>query len=198
MICVTLAGDIVFVHAVVRQNADGPVILALAKLVHVERQRLAYSFDVVQYPYFLADKLPDPDGHRIRGGTTATKVKEGTQRQEWIRCNLANTAVSSCLRQASTEVCAFKCLGIVTLPDVVVPIRIKLQVTLALVLEDVAPPRIIAPIRLYDNGTVRLLDAEKLINGVRFAPAGSSCTRFLIPATRMVGRSSARERALSD
>src|SRR5690242_5455097 len=62
---VTLAGDVVRRHAVVRQVDDYIFPATPAELVCVIPKRLADAFDVIQQTYLTAYELRDPNRHRI-------------------------------------------------------------------------------------------------------------------------------------
>ena len=69
----------------------------------------------------------------------------------------------------TSKICSFKSLGVVTLPDVFVPFGIKLQIEPTLLIENIGEPRVITPVRFYDYRVVRLLAAQKVVNGVALA-----------------------------
>ena len=61
MIFVALAGDIVFVHAVMRQDDFGVLVAAVPQPFDVEGERLAAGFVVVQNLKVLVNELDNPD-----------------------------------------------------------------------------------------------------------------------------------------
>jgi hypothetical protein len=64
---ITLAGDVVGGHAVMRQADDGFTPAAPPQLTGVVAKWLADALDIVQQPNFSSDELADPDRRGIGG-----------------------------------------------------------------------------------------------------------------------------------
>jgi hypothetical protein len=77
MVRVSLAGDVVLVHAVMRQMDERVSISALAQPCDVLAEHLADRLIVIEHPDFLPDPLHDPDREGISGSPRAADVDEG-------------------------------------------------------------------------------------------------------------------------
>src|SRR5262249_49675717 len=89
---VTLAGDVVRRHAIVRQVDDHIFPAAPAQFVCVICERLADAFDVIQQPDLAAHELREPDRHRVRPVPRSADVEERLHRQYGINRNTTNPA----------------------------------------------------------------------------------------------------------
>src|SRR5262249_11953366 len=123
---VTLAGDVVRRHAVVREIDDHIFPAAPAQFVCVIRKRLPDAFDVIEQTYLAADELGDPDRHRVRAVSRAADVEERLQRQYGINRNTTNPAFLPRLLQIASKASALESLRVLALPDVRIAFWIEL------------------------------------------------------------------------
>src|SRR6516225_10718441 len=163
---VTLAGDVVRRHAIVRQVDDHIVPAAPAQLVCVICKRLSDAFDVIQQPDLTAHELGNPNRHRIRAVSRAANIEECLHRQYGINRNTTNPAFLPRLLQMASKVSALESLRVLALPDMRVALWIKLEIEPTLLLQNGRKPRIVAPVRFHNHCIVWLLLPQKLIDGV--------------------------------
>jgi hypothetical protein len=96
----------------------------------------------------------------------ATDVKKCFDAQHWIDGDVTNPALLPRQLQRMGIVRAPERPGVFPLPDVRVLLRVSLLIELALLIENVGEPWIVAPVRLNNNRVSRLFYSQKLINGV--------------------------------
>jgi hypothetical protein len=112
-----LARDVVGRHTVVRQVNDRVLPSTASKLASVIAKGLANAFNIIKQPDLSADKLTNPDGHRVGAVPGAADVEERLNRQHWIERNVTDPAILSCLLQMSGEVGPLERLGNRQNPD---------------------------------------------------------------------------------
>src|SRR6476659_2780230 len=132
MVLVTLAGDVVLVHPVVGEDADGALVAAFPQDVDIIGQNLTDTLDVVEHSDCLANELANPYCHSVSSGTGAAQVEKRSEGQERIGCDMAYSSLRLGFRELAGEICALECLGIATFPDVVVTLGVVFQVKQAL------------------------------------------------------------------
>src|SRR6185312_4026025 len=124
MVGIALAGDVVFIHAIMWQVANGLLITALAQPVDVKFQDLPDRLVIIENEDALPYKLDNPDRECVGSSATPTDVNKRAERQKRIGGNLANPAIKFSFCQTSRIIGTLESLGVITFPDVIVPLRI--------------------------------------------------------------------------
>src|SRR4051794_31894729 len=113
--------------------------------------------------------LDKPDREGVRSSTGAADVDEGAQRQQRIRRDLSDPSLRPCFRQQRSKISAFERACIFAVPDVVVTLRIEFSVEQSLLLEHIRKPWVVTPVRLHDDGAIRLAPPQEIVDRIALA-----------------------------